>query len=220
MERGCDPQSRRSSLVVWHRDPLMDTPETATGAPASVLWHVPCLGLMPLDGMRLNWARWQAYNTFEGWKVADKRSMRLALGCDHRGRTLKRLVIDAITERGDDYQDFGTNDAAAVDYPDIARRVAEAVAKGEFRFGILICSSGIGMSIASNKVRGVRAAVCQDVFTASRARRHNDANVLCLGEDVIGPGLAKEILGTFLDAEFEGGRHVARVEKIRALETK
>jgi ribose 5-phosphate isomerase B len=152
--------------------------------------------------------------------VAEKRSMRIALGCDHRGRNLKRLVIDAITERGDDYQDFGSDDTAAVDYPDIARMVAEAVAKGEFRFGILVCSSGIGMSIAANKVRGVRAAVCQDVFTASRARQHNDANVLCLGEDVVGPGLAKEILGTFLNTDFRGGRHAARVEKIRDLETK
>jgi ribose 5-phosphate isomerase B len=152
--------------------------------------------------------------------VAEKRSMRVALGCDHRGRNLKRLVIDTITERGDAYQDFGSNDTAAVDYPDIARRVAEAVARGEFKLGILVCSSGIGMSIAANKVKGVRAAVCQDVFTASRARQHNDANVLCLGEDVVGPGLAREILKAFLDTDFEGGRHVARVEKIKALETK
>ncbi len=144
--------------------------------------------------------------------------MRIALGCDHRGRNLKRLIIDAVTGRGDDCQDFGSNDDAAVDYPDIARRVAGAVAKGEFRFGILVCSSGIGMSIAANKVKGIRAAVCQDVFTASRARKHNDANVLCLGEDVVGPGLAKEIVGTFLDTEFEGGRHVTRIEKIRNLE--
>jgi len=151
--------------------------------------------------------------------VAEKRPMRIALGCDHRGRNLKRLAIDAITERGHGYQDFGCDDATAVDYPDIARRVAEAVARCEFRFGVLVCSSGIGMSIASNKVKGIRAAVCQDAFTASRARQHNDANVLCLGEDVVGPGLAKEILRAFLDTGFEGGRHVARVEKIRALET-
>jgi ribose 5-phosphate isomerase B len=152
--------------------------------------------------------------------VGERRSMRIALGCDHRGRSLKRLATEVITERGDDCQDFGTNDTAAVDYPDIARRVAEAVARGEFRFGILICGTGIGMSMASNKVHGIRAAVCQDAFTASRSRLHNDANVLCLGEDIVGPGLAKEILRTFLDTEFEGGRHVARVEKINALETK
>ena len=146
--------------------------------------------------------------------------MRIALGCDHRGRNLKRLVMDAIAERGDDCQDFGSNDAAAVDYPDIARRVAEAVAKGEFSFGILVCSSGIGMSIAANKIEGIRAAVCQDVFTAGRARMHNDANVLCLGEDVVGPGLAMEITKTFLGTKFEGGRHIARIEKIRDLEAK
>lgn len=150
--------------------------------------------------------------------MAEKRSMRVALGCDHRGRNLKRLAIDAIVERGNDCQDFGSNDSTAVDYPDIARRVAEAVTRGEFRFGILVCSTGIGMSMAANKVRGIRAAVCQDAFTASRARRHNDANILCLGEDVVGPGLAAEILGAFLNTEFEGGRHAARVGKIGALE--
>jgi ribose 5-phosphate isomerase B len=145
--------------------------------------------------------------------------MRVALGCDHRGRNLKRLAIDVITERGDDYEDFGSDEAAAVDYPDIARRVASAVAGGEFTLGILVCSSGIGMSMAANKVKGIRAAVCQDTFTASRARLHNDANVLCLGEDVIGPGLAREVLAAFLNTQFEGGRHAARVEKIRGLET-
>jgi len=146
--------------------------------------------------------------------------MRIALGCDHRGLNLKRLAIDVITGRGDECQDFGCNDSAAVDYPDIARRVAEAVAGGGFRFGILVCSSGIGMSMAANKVKGIRAAVCQDVYTASRTRLHNDANVLCLGEDIVGPGLAREILTTFLDTEFEGGRHVARLEKIKALENR
>ena len=146
--------------------------------------------------------------------------MRVALGCDHRGRNLKRLAMDVLTERGDECQDFGCHDSAAVDYPDIARRVAEAVAGGSFRFGILVCSSGIGMSMAANKVKGIRAAVCQDVYTASRTRLHNDANVLCLGEDVVGPGLAKEILQTFLSTDFEGGRHAARIEKIRDLEAK
>ena len=146
--------------------------------------------------------------------------MRVALGCDHRGLNLKRLAMDVITGRGDECQDFGCNDSAAVDYPDIARRVAEAVTGGGFRFGILVCSSGIGMSMAANKVKGIRAAVCQDVYTASRTRLHNDANVLCLGEDIVGPGLAREILTTFLDTEFEGGRHVARLEKIKALENR
>jgi ribose 5-phosphate isomerase B len=152
--------------------------------------------------------------------VAEKRQMRVALGCDHRGLNLKRLAIDVITGRGDECQDFGCHDSAAVDYPDIARTVAEAVAGGGFRFGILVCSSGIGMSMAANKVKGIRAAVCQDVYTASRTRLHNDANILCLGEDIVGPGLAREILSTFLETEFEGGRHVARLEKIKALENR
>ena len=146
--------------------------------------------------------------------------MRVALGCDHRGLNLKRLAMDVITGRGDECQDFGCHDSTAVDYPDIARRVAEAVAGGGFRFGILVCSSGIGMSMAANKVKGIRAAVCQDVYTASRTRLHNDANVLCLGEDVVGPGLAREIVAAFLDTEFEGGRHVVRLDKIKALEDK
>jgi ribose 5-phosphate isomerase B len=146
--------------------------------------------------------------------------MRVALGCDHRGLNLKHLAIGVITGRGDECQDFGCNDSAAVDYPDIALRVAEAVAGGSFRFGILVCSSGIGMSMAANKVKGIRAAVCQDVYTASRTRLHNNANVLCLGEDTVGPGLAREILAAFLDTEFEGGRHVARLEKIKAMENR
>ena len=146
--------------------------------------------------------------------------MRVALGCDHRGLNLKRLAIDVITGRGDECQDFGCYDSAAVDYPDIARRVGEAVAGGGFKFGILVCSSGIGMSMAANKVKGIRAAVCQDVYTASRTRLHNDANVLCLGEDIVGAGLAKEIMATFLDTEFEGGRHIARLEKIKDLENR
>lgn len=144
--------------------------------------------------------------------------MRIALGCDHRGRNLKRLIIEALTERGEGYQDFDSHEAV-VDYPDIAGTVASAVVKGGFKFGVLICSTGIGMSIAANKVKGIRAAACQDIFTARRARLHNDANVLCLGEDVVGSGLAIEILRTFLDTEFEGGRHIRRVEKIRDLET-
>jgi ribose 5-phosphate isomerase B len=146
--------------------------------------------------------------------------MRVALGCDHRGLNLKRAAIDVITGRGDECHDFGCNDGAAVDYPDIARKVAEAVAGGSFRFGILVCSTGIGMSIAANKVKGIRAAVCQDVYAASRTRLHNDANVLCLGEDIVGPGLAREILAAFLDTEFEGGRHVVRLDKIKALENR
>ena len=144
--------------------------------------------------------------------------MRIALGCDHRGGNLKRAIISLITETGHSYEDFGCYNTAPVDYPDIAQKVAEAVAKGEFGCGILVCSSGIGMSIAANKVRGIRAALCHDPFTACRARQHNDANVLCLGEDVVGQGLVKEIVQTFLNTDFEGGRHAQRLEKIKALE--
>lgn len=144
--------------------------------------------------------------------------MHIAVGCDHRGLNLKRLVISIITEKGHTYQDFGSYDAASVDYPDIAQKVAESVAGGQFVFGILVCSSGIGMCIAANKVRGIRAATCNDTFSARRARQHNNANVLCLGEDIVGPGLATEIVQIFLDTDFEGGRHSRRLEKVRALE--
>jgi ribose 5-phosphate isomerase B len=152
--------------------------------------------------------------------MAEKRNVRVAVGCDHRGRNLKRLAIGHITERGGACQDFGTNESAPVDYPDVARAVAEAVGKGDFHFGILVCGTGIGMGMAANKVKGIRAAVCHDVYTASRARQHNDANILCLGEDVVGSGLAREMIETFLNTDFEGGRHTARVDKIRALEGK
>jgi ribose 5-phosphate isomerase B len=145
--------------------------------------------------------------------------MRLAIGCDHRGLNLKQAVTSLLTEMGHQYEDFGCYDATAVDYPDIARKVAAAVCRGEFDRGILICSTGIGMSMAANKVPGARAAVCQELFTARRAREHNDANVLCLGENVVGQGLAREIVRVFLSTEFEGGRHSRRLEKLHAMES-
>jgi len=145
--------------------------------------------------------------------------MQIALGCDHRGLHLKQLVINLITEIGHTYKDFGCyHDATRVDYPDFAQKVAEAVAGGEFDCGILVCGSGIGMSMAANKVKGIRAAPCHEPFSARRARQHTDANVLCLGQDIVGQDLAREIVKTFLDTGFEGGRHAERVEKIRALE--
>ncbi len=144
--------------------------------------------------------------------------MRIALGCDHRGLNLKQAIMSLITETEHSYEDFGGYNTTPVDYPDIAQKVAEAVAKREFACGILTCSSGIGMSIAANKVKGTRAALCHDPFTARRARQHNDANVLCLGADVVGQDSVKEIVQTFLDTEFEGGRHTQRLEKIKALE--
>lgn len=147
--------------------------------------------------------------------------MQIALGCDHRGLQLKQLVINLITEVGHTYKDFGCYyDTTRVDYPDFAQKVAEAVASGESGCGILVCGSGIGMSMAANKVKGIRAALCHEPFSARRARQHTDANVLCLGQDVVGQDLAREIVKTFLDTEFEGGRHAQRVEKIRTLENR
>ena len=143
--------------------------------------------------------------------------MRIAIGCDHRGLNLKQFIMKLITEAGHSYEDFGCYTTDSVDYPDIAKRVAEAVATGDFEQGILICDTGIGMSIAANKVKGIRAALCHDAFSARRARQHNDANVLCLGaqweQDKI-----SEIVEAYLTTEFEGGRHLPRLNKIKAME--
>jgi ribose 5-phosphate isomerase B len=144
--------------------------------------------------------------------------MRIAIGCDHRGIGLKQFVIRLLAELGHSYEDLGTYDDNPVDYPDIARKVAAGVAQGSFDRGILICSTGIGMCMSANKVKGIRAAPCHDKFTATRSRLHNDANVLCLGAEVVSQEMAREVVTTFLNTEFEGGRHVRRLEKIRALE--
>jgi len=143
---------------------------------------------------------------------------RIAIGCDHRGFALKQLITPFLQKAGRSYQDFGCHSTGPVDYPDIAQKVGEAVASGEFERGVLICSTGIGMCIAANKIKGVRAALCCDVFAAQRARQHNDANVLCLGGEDVDTKSALEIVKTFLATDFEGGRHVQRVNKIRALE--
>ena len=144
--------------------------------------------------------------------------MRIAVGCDHRGRNLKQLVIKLLAEAKHDHKDFGTNSDEPVDYPDIAREVGEAVAGGQYDYGILICGTGIGMSIAANKVRGIRAALCHTTFGASRARQHNNANILCLSEEE-GMELSSEIVKIFLTTEFEGGRHQQRVDKITEMES-
>ncbi len=146
--------------------------------------------------------------------------MRIALGCDHRGLRLKRAVMGFLAELGHDCEDFGCYDSTPVDYPDITRSVSYAVASGEFERGILICSTGIGMSIAANKTKGIRAALCHDTFTACRARQHNDANVLCLGVEVVESDAALEIVKVYLSTEFEGGRHIRRLDKVRSLEAK
>lgn len=144
--------------------------------------------------------------------------MRIAIGSDHAGFAMKQLIVGLLSELGHSYKDFGCFDSNSVDYPDIAQPVSEAVSKKSFDRGILICSTGIGMSIVANKVPGIRAAVCHDTFSARRAREHNDANVLCLGEWVLGQGLMREIVTTYLSSDFAGGRHARRLEKIHALE--
>ena len=145
--------------------------------------------------------------------------MRIAIGSDHRGCDLKDLVFRVVTEAGHQYHDFGCFTEESVDYPDVAALVAEAVAKGEYDRGILICGTGIGMCIAANKVRGIRAAQCHNVFTAHRSRLHNDAQICCLAAEE-GRARVPAILEAFLTTDFEGGRHVARLEKIAAIEKK
>ena len=145
--------------------------------------------------------------------------MRIALGCDHRGFKLKQTIMQFLQQSGYSYRDFGCYSTESVDYPDFARKVGNAVASGEFDHGILICSTGIGMSIAANKIKGIRAALCHDTFTAERARRHNDANILCLRGEDISDDEALEIVKTYLSTTFEGGRHIPRLNKIKALET-
>jgi ribose 5-phosphate isomerase B len=143
--------------------------------------------------------------------------VRIAIGSDHRGCALKKLIIQIITEAGHTHHDFGCYAEDSIDYPDIAVQVAEAIVRGEFDRGVLICGTGIGMCIAANKVRGIRAAQCYNVFTARRARRHNDAQICCLAAEASRARLSA-ILRTFLTTEFEGGRHIARIEKIKKIE--
>jgi len=145
--------------------------------------------------------------------------VRIAIGADHRGLELKQFIIKLLKQMGHGYQDLGGYTAEPVDYPDIAQRVAERVAKGDFDLGILICDTGIGVCIAANKVRGIRAAMCHDAFGARRARQHNDANILCLGARGGQDGVP-EIVEAFLNTPFEGGRHQQRLDKIRAMEEK
>ena len=144
--------------------------------------------------------------------------MQLVIGCDHAGLELKQQLLTHLADSGHSVEDLGTYDGASIDYPDYAERVARAVAAGDAELGLLVCGSGQGMCMAANKIHGVRAAVCSDTFSAHAVREHNDANVLCLGQRVVGVGLAQEIVDTFLKAEFEGGRHSRRVGKIMALE--
>lgn len=144
--------------------------------------------------------------------------MRVAIGCDHHGLNFKNTIIKWLIDNGHTYEDYGCFTTEPVDYPDIAREVAEAVAANNYERGILICNNGIGMSMAANKVKGIRAALCYTAFNACRTRQHNDANVLCLGageeqkQDPI-----SDILNSFFTCEFEGGRHQRRVEKMNSI---
>lgn len=146
--------------------------------------------------------------------------MRIALACDHGGLNLKNAVKKYLEENGYDFEDFGTDTTDSCDYPDFALPAAEAVASGACDKGILICSTGIGVSMVANKVPGVRCAHCHDAYCAKFTRLHNDANVLAMGEKVVGTGYALQIVETFLTTQFEGGRHQRRVDKITAIEKK
>lgn len=141
----------------------------------------------------------------------------LALGCDHGGYPLMKEVIDYLEKNGIEYKNFGTYSDASVDYPEYGKAVANAVAAGECEQGILICGTGIGISITANKVKGIRCALCGDVFSAKATREHNDANILAMGGRVVGPGLATKIVETFLETPFSNDeRHIRRINLIEA----
>ena len=146
--------------------------------------------------------------------------MRIAIGCDHGGIVLKPAVIGVLESRGIEVKDFGCYDENSVDYPDYALKVAEAVSCGECDKGIVLCGTGIGISIAANKVKGIRCGVCHDVFTATMCAEHNDANVISMGGRVVSPRLAAQMVAAWLDTPFGGGRHAGRVAKITAIENK
>lgn len=146
--------------------------------------------------------------------------MKIAVGSDHGGFLLKDEIMKHLKQNNVEFVDFGCFTTESVDYPDIGQAVGEAVARGEYDRGIICCGTGIGISISANKVPGVRAALCGDCFSAKVSREHNDANVLALGERVIGVELARMIVDIWLSSEFQGGRHGRRVEKIAKIEEK
>jgi ribose 5-phosphate isomerase B len=139
---------------------------------------------------------------------------QLAIASDHAGYELKQALVAELKQRGLDVRDYGTDSMASCDYPDFAHALGDAIDSGTSSLGILVCGTGVGMSIAANRHKGVRAVVCSEPFSARMARQHNDANVLCIGARVVGAGTALDIIDAFLRAEFEGGRHAARVAKI------
>ncbi len=144
--------------------------------------------------------------------------MKIAIGCDHGGLEHKNAIKEHLSSRGFEVCDFGIYEQVSVDYPDIAVKVAGAIKNKECELGILVCGTGIGMSLAANKVKGIRAAAVSEHFSAKYTRLHNNSNILCLGGRVIGVGTALELVDLFVDTEFEGGRHATRVDKITAIE--
>jgi ribose 5-phosphate isomerase B len=146
--------------------------------------------------------------------------MKIAIGSDHGGYRLKGEILEYLKAKGIQYEDFGAYSEESSDYADFALKVAEEVASKNFDFGILICGTGIGIGIAANKVPGIRAALCSDTFSAHACREHNDANILTIGQRIVGSGLAMDIVDTFLNAQFEGDRHLRRINKISEIEKK
>lgn len=152
------------------------------------------------------------------WTIREETIMKIVIGADHGGYQAKGLVLEYLTGQGYVVEDLGTHSEESCDYPDIAHQVGRKVATGDFSLGILICGTGIGMSLAANKVPGIRAALCQDTYSARMARSHNDSNVLCLGARVTGMGLMLDIVDTYLQGSFIGGRHARRVKKIEQID--
>ena len=144
--------------------------------------------------------------------------MKIAVGCDHGGFDHKNAIADHLKQRGFEVVDYGIYENKSVDYPDIASKLCNGILEGEADLGILVCGTGIGMSIAANKFKGIRAAACSEHFSAKYTRLHNNSNVLCLGGRVIGIGTALELADLFVDTEFEGGRHQNRIDKIEKIE--
>jgi len=146
--------------------------------------------------------------------------MSIAIGCDHNALELKNIIIQLLREKGIEFEDYGTMTKDSVDYPDIAEEVAGSIVQGKHDRGILICGTGLGMAIAANKVRGIRAATCHDIYSAERSRKSNNAQILTMGALIIGPELAKKLIEVWLVSEFQGGRSERKVKKIMEIEKK
>ncbi len=145
-------------------------------------------------------------------------SKKIAFACDHGGYELKATILNWLKDNGYEVVDFGCDSTASIDYPDYALPASQAVAKGECDLGILVCGTGIGMSLCANKVKGIRAACCSEIFSARMTRLHNNSNILCFGARVVGAGVALDLVKTFLESEFEGDRHIKRIDKVMAIE--